>query len=117
VRKALAIGLLWFLGLAGFGSVSKLFACETCKSFLGFYGHCAAVAENETGYTQCATVPSLDGTTCIYSGDFCSSITVTGSGSGGGGTGGGGGSTCTGNGGFCPAECFSCGGGGGGPLN
>jgi hypothetical protein len=115
VRKFLAIALFWLMGFAGLGSSSKLLACETCKSILGFYEHCVMVADNETGYTLCSTIPSLDGTTCIFGGDFCSSITVTGSGGGGGGAGGGS-STCQGS-GFCPAECFSCGGGGGRPAN
>ena len=50
-------------------------------------------------------------TFCYESGSACYGITV-GGGGGGGGTGGGGGG-CASTGGFCPAECFSCSGGGG----
>jgi len=117
MRKVLAVGLFFMVGGVGLASSSKLLACETCHTTLGFYGHCTAVADGETGYTECYTVISLDGTSCLFAGDFCSSITVSGGGGGGETGGGGGGSTCQG-GSFCPAECFSCGSGSGGrPAN
>jgi hypothetical protein len=50
----------------------------------------------------------LGGAYCSESGSFCNSISVGG---GGGGTGGSGGGTSCSYQGYCPAECFSCGGG------
>lgn len=90
-------------------------SCDTCKLIgnLGSNSSCFP-AVNDVGVTQCqvhsdplAWPPS---TWCTEAGTFCSTIVVNGGG-GGGGTGGGGGGSC-GGGGFCPAACFSCGGGG-----
>ncbi|HEX6899047.1 MAG TPA: hypothetical protein VF789_05010 [Thermoanaerobaculia bacterium] len=47
---------------------------------------------------------------------FCFVTGGGGSGGGGGGTGGGGGACTRAPGAWCPAECFSCSGGGGGPM-
>jgi len=88
--------------------------CEICKInfFLGFIP-CRAVTESEVGSTICTDeYDVVAGYTCSESGTFCSGITVGGGGGGGGSTGGGGGSCQTSN--LCPAECFSCSGGGGG---
>ncbi len=49
---------------------------------------------------------------CSESGSACYGTTV----SGGGGSAGGGGS-CSYVNGWCPAECYNCGGGGGGPFS
>lgn len=84
--------------------------CEICKKgVLTSYAWCRPVQQEETGATNCVDYSSIAGPYCLESGNFCSWVSVGGGGSGGGGEGGGGGSGCTGS-GFCPAECFSCGG-------
>jgi hypothetical protein len=88
--------------------------CEICKAnlFLGFVP-CRSVTEDEVGSTICQDqYDPIGGSTCEESGTFCSGITVGGGGGGAGGTGGAGGNPCQTS-SFCPASCFSCGGGGG----
>ena len=89
-------------------------ACEYCKTrsfWWGFANWCAPVPpDGSLGVTNCydqGTTPSL---ACTEKGNVCSEITVDGGGTGG--SGGGGGGNCGGGAGGCPAECFSCGGGG-----
>ncbi len=114
-KNAILVSTVVLLSGIMFGTA--LNACETCDS-TGILGHlaynafCRAVGPDEVGSTRCELsydplTPSVD---CFESGTFCSTIVVTG----GGGDGGAGGGGCTG-GGFCPASCFSCGGGGGRP--
>lgn len=87
-------------------------ACQEC--FAHFDDEwCHSVPQGETGYTICFS-PEEASCCCSVGGDFCTDITVDGGGSGGG-TGGSGGSNPCYTTGFCPAECFSCGGGGGRP--
>lgn len=90
-------------------------SCEICKLYgnMGSNSNCFP-AVNDVGVTQCqlhsdplAFPPSV---WCTEAGTFCSTIVVNGGGGGGGGTGGGG--SCHGGTGGCPAECFSCSGGG-----
>ena len=88
-------------------------SCEICKPY-GTLNYSCFPAVNEVGVTHCqvfsdpfAWPPSV---WCTESGNFCSTIVVNGGGGGGGGTGGGAG--CQGGTGGCPAECFSCSGGG-----
>lgn len=109
---------LWKLALAGFILAAaaspplQAYECEICK--LSFTGNswCRAVREMETGVTQCKDyVANIGGSYCTEDGNACSWVTGVGGG-GGGGTGGGGGGSCSSSTGFCPAECFSCGGGG-----
>jgi hypothetical protein len=91
--------------------------CEICKPnfFLGFVP-CRAVAEDEVGATVCQDqYDPIGGFTCEESGTFCTGITVSGGGGGGNGGSGGGSGSCQTS-GFCPAFCFSCGGGGGRPA-
>src|SRR6185295_4011227 len=90
-------------------------SCEICELASGFGSNSRCFpAVNDVGVTVCqmfsdplAWPPS---TWCTEAGTFCSTIIVNGGGGGGGGTGGGGG--CQGGASGCPAECFSCGGGG-----
>lgn len=115
-RKAFGFTVLVLLAGGFLGSSAQ--ACEICDS-TGILGHlaynafCRGVGPDDIGATHCNLVydpltPSVD---CYESGSFCSTFTVTGGGGGaGGGTSGGG----CGGGGFCPASCFSCGGGVGG---
>lgn len=115
-RRFLLVGAL---ALSSFTLPRPVLGCEVCKYyfFLGF-APCRPVEEGETGATICTNHSDISGFSCEESGDFCSSITVTGGGGGGtGGVGGGGSDPCQTS-GFCPAECFSCSGGGGGrPAN
>jgi hypothetical protein len=89
-------------------------ACEICEYvFLLGYAPCKPVGPDDVGSTICTDhYDPISGFSCQESGDYCSNITI----GGGGGTGGGsdGGSCQTA--GFCPAQCFSCGGGGGRPA-
>lgn len=89
-------------------------ACELCfwTIWNPARAYCRPVQGTETGTTICDNaVDNSGGSWCTEGGDYCGVVNA-GGGSGGSGGGGGGGS-CNG-GGFCPAECFSCGGGGGG---
>ena len=99
------------------------FACYKCKYTVSraiVVASCIFAGSNETGYSGCTTraVPGENASECVFSGNFCTIIDVGGGGGGaGGGSGSGGGGTCAGGAAGCPAECFSCGGGGGGPAN
>lgn len=86
-------------------------ACEKCHEFWGDET-CVPAGPGDSGYTVCTT-PEEASCCCTFSGSAC---TGSGGGSGGGGGGGwgGGGNQCQTS-GFCPAECFSCGGSGGRP--
>lgn len=70
------------------------------------------LARDESGYMCCREESFGLETFCVQSGSACYGIEVDGGGGGSGGGGGGGG--CSYQGGWCPAECFSCSGGGGG---
>lgn len=83
-------------------------ACYDCDINLAGREICRLVFDGETGQLNCV----IQSNQCSLSGTFCSIINV-GGGGGGGTTGGGGG--CTTTNGSCPAECFSCTGGGGRP--
>lgn len=86
-----------------------LMACEDCFFNAQNIATCRPVFDGETGVTRCQSIA----TDCILSGTFCSEITAGGGGGGGGTGGSGGGGSChTSGGGGCPAECFSCSGGG-----
>jgi hypothetical protein len=105
---------------------SSLFACEDCylrgmRTPSGTVPQRATCWSSPDGVSE-GCLPLADGSNCeLWSyGSSCpeSSDDENGSGgggTGGGGTGGGGGCTTTAT-GSCPAECFSCGGGGGGFL-
>lgn len=82
-------------------------ACQKCADAKFNPDFCFPAGQGEAGMTICTNGDwgcHLDGAACTGG---------SGGGGGGGGTGGGGGGACSGS-GFCPAECFSCGGGGGG---
>jgi hypothetical protein len=91
-------------------------ACERCSSnweviLSGGQSWCHPVTGDEVGSTICTSgTTAIGGSYCSESGNFCNSITIGGGGGGGGTGGGGGGSSCSYQ-GYCPAECFSCGGG------
>jgi hypothetical protein len=85
-------------------------ACDKCVQFFDDES-CTTAGPGEIGNTICE-VPEEASCCCKYKGETCTGGSG-GSGSGGG-TGGGGGNQCATT-GFCPAECFSCGGGGGRP--
>lgn len=99
---------------AAFLSPAVASACEVCKTRSFWWGAanwCAPVPPDGTlGVTDChdqGTTPSL---ACTEQGNVCSEITII---DGGGSGGSGGGGNCGGGAGGCPAECVSCGGGGG----
>jgi hypothetical protein len=108
--------LFSILGLLFWTLPQPAMGCEVCKHifFLG-YAPCRPVAPDEVGSTVCTDqYDPYAGFSCVESGTFCSSIVVGGGGGGTGGTGGSGGSCQTS--GLCPAQCFSCSGGGGRPA-
>ena len=82
-------------------------ACQECFKFFDDEW-CQDAAPGRSGFTIC-TSPEEASCCCKVSGSPCTGGSGTGGGGGGGWGGGGGG--CSGS-GFCPAECFSCGGGG-----
>jgi hypothetical protein len=86
--------------------------CEICRASVlnPARSWCRPVSEGETGVTNCVDhVSHLGDSYCTEEGTFCSWVNAGGGSGGSGGGSGGGGSSCTGS-GFCPAECFSCGG-------
>jgi hypothetical protein len=80
-------------------------ACQDCFGNIQGIATCGPVRDGATGFTVCSSVT----TECVVGGSFCTEIDVHGGGSGGSGGGGG---ACHGGAGGCPAECFSCSGGG-----
>ena len=110
------IGLALLAAVMLIGSQSAVWAeCGTCqvcieKTTLTIPRDTCGVANNQDGYMCCSPETYGVATYCHMDGAACYGTTV-GGGGGGGGTGGSGGS-CRSTGGFCPAECFSCGGGG-----
>ena len=114
IAGVLCISLL--LALAGRASATTYYGCMKCKysSLVGIGAYCVSVGHEQYGQgTQCdetnTGLPWPNETTCSISGSPCYNVVVTDGG------GGGGGSAC-GTTGFCPAECFSCSGGGGRPA-
>lgn len=112
------IGLAAVVAVMLIGGQSAVWAgcgtCQVCKEGLSITltrDYCKG-ANSEDGWMCCREESFGLETFCYESGSACYGITV-GGGGGGGGTGGGGGG-CASTGGFCPAECFSCSGGGGG---
>jgi hypothetical protein len=111
---------LWLLLLA-LGAVSAsattYYGCFICKyrPVVGIGATCDQVGDGQNGDGwKCDEVNDLpwpDGPSCTLSGGPCLN-----SNAGGGGSGTGGSTTCQTS-GFCPAECFSCGGGFGRPAN
>ncbi|HEX6904299.1 MAG TPA: hypothetical protein VF789_31610 [Thermoanaerobaculia bacterium] len=94
-------------------------ACEVCgrSSWLTPWNYlCRPAKDKETGATGCTDnyEPVSNTTSCFESGDYCTVIIVNGGGTGGGGGGEEENPCQTSN--FCPAECFSCSGGGGRPA-
>lgn len=109
---AVKLSLLCFLMLFSFAPPVRAQSCEICKvGSLSGASWCRPVQQEETGATKCDDYVDIAGAYCVEGGNFCSWVNAGGGGGGSGGGGGGGGG-CSGS-GFCPAECFSCGGGGG----
>lgn len=115
MKRRLFLAVLGFAIASGWITSTPARACEDC------YWHwlnpsrsyCRPVNEGEVGVTNCVDyVDIYNDSYCTESGTYCSQITA-GGGSGGSGSGGGDGDACQTD-GFCPAECFSCSGGGGG---
>jgi hypothetical protein len=114
------IALCLAFGLPGaVSATATLIGCFTCSyaHITGMGQICkSAGCEHEGDGWECYednSLPWPDGPECSTNGQACYE-TCAGGGDGGSG-GGGGGSSCGGS-GFCPAECFSCGGGGGRPA-
>lgn len=111
-------GLLWLLLLlpvAGTASATIYEGCYVCQAIgRGGASYCRPVGHGEHGDgTRCEEEESLSGPFgpwCSMTPNPCYNVDVSGGGGGGGG-GSGGGNACL-TVGFCPAECFSCAGGG-----
>jgi hypothetical protein len=116
-----ALCFLLFLMLPGTASAStSYYGCYTCeyRGIVGIGETCRQVAPDSWGdgwiCYEDNSMPWPAGPECWTNGQACYNIVTGGNGgSGGGGTGGG--QTCQTS-GFCPAECFSCGGGPGRPA-
>lgn len=90
-------------------------SCYNCENVALWTDDCVEPQNNGIGTgINCRISTIYIRTVCMTSGGACSyhcTGDCGGPGDGGGGGGGGGdGDTCSGAGGFCPAECFSCGG-------
>lgn len=92
-------------------------SCQVChhRERITIPADYCAPANNENGSLCCDELDYGTGTICGEAGDSCYGIIVNGGG-GGGGTGGGGSTSCNYQNGWCPAECMSCGSGGGSPV-
>lgn len=118
VKKMRWIGLPVLVLLLLVGAQGAAWAgcgtCQVCKKRENFTipKDFCAVADDENGSMCCSQESFGLATYCTETGSSCYGI-VVGGGGGGGGTGGGGGGGCSSSSGWCPAECFSCGGGGG----
>lgn len=117
---AATLGLLILLALPGMAAaVTTYYGCFTCDAvgIVGMGGRCQSVPYNSWGDGwKCFEDESFglgfpNDPMCWTNQEQCYHILAGGGGGGGGGTGGGG-STCQNSTGFCPAECFTCGGGG-----
>ena len=109
------------LGVSALGPPVVEAQCYGCKHTVSrayVIATCVPAASNETGYSICEAkvISGTSSMECHFAGNFCTEMTVGGGGAGGG-AGSGGGGSCIGGPAGCPAECFACGGnGGGGPA-
>jgi hypothetical protein len=112
--------LLFLMGAAEtLASTTTYYGCFKCKyiTLTGLASICSGVAPLQGGdgwkCYEDNTLPWPDGPICWVDGGPC-----TNGGDGGGGAGGsaGGGTDPCATSGFCPAQCFSCGDGGGRPA-
>ena len=115
-KLGLLVILLLFPGLTSRSEASTVTYeddCYTCNNtaILGIDQECGTPPDYSYGTGTTCHELRINGlpTACYTSGFECYRITVNGGGGGSGGTGGGG--SCHSS-GFCPAECFSCSGGG-----
>lgn len=104
MRKRNALLLVLVSAVLWVGGSKTAAACQDCFFNIQNIATCRPTFDGEIGNLYCQSIT----TDCIFSGPVCTVITVEG---GGGGSGGGGGA-CQGGSGGCPAECFSCSGGG-----
>jgi hypothetical protein len=116
----LAVGSIWLVTLLAIPRVANAdvsYGCFVCKytAPVGLGAHCHQVGPGENGdgwkCTEITDLPWPNGPECYVDGGACYNSAAGG---GGGPSGGGGGGTTCQVSGFCPAECFSCGSGGGG---
>lgn len=116
VGIGLLAGVFVLLMLPLSASATSYYGCFNCRprGLTGFGGTCSGAGNGGTGAgTRCdedsTDLPYPNDVTCATSGNACYETDVT---DGGGGLSSGG-DVCTkgGPGGFCSAQCFSCGGG------
>lgn len=115
--RLVGVGLLLFILGAGNGvaKITTYYGCYNCKSIhpTSEAAICsgAGVLQGGSGWIcyEDDTLPWPDGPTCWTNGQACTNGGDGGAGTGG--AGGGGSNPCATN-GFCPAQCFSCSGGG-----
>lgn len=107
-----AFVLLMLVGTQGVAR-AECGSCQVCreKTRLTLPADYCATANDEDGYMCCSPETYGLATYCNLEGAACYGISVGGGGGGGGGGTGGGGGSCSYQNGWCPAECFSCGGG------
>jgi hypothetical protein len=109
-----ATGLL--AGLALLSPVRALaqVVCQDCQScqppFNPAYTQCCLHVGSTCGTSKYCVTQISNVSDCVSAGDICGGHTTCTGGNGGGGNGGGGGACTAAYTGFCPAECFSCGG-------
>jgi len=115
VVTGLLVGFLVLLALPRSASAATYYGCFNCRprATTGFGGTCDGAGNGGTGAgTRCdedATyLPFPNDVTCTTSGNACYETDVT---DGGSGTSSGGDICTKKSGGFCSAQCFSCGGG------
>jgi hypothetical protein len=98
---------LFAMGIPADASTTTWEGCFVCSD-QGTASHFCAGAREGAGW-RCTETDIQGFTICSITGGPCLNPDY-GGGTGGGG--GGGGGSCQSSSGFCPAECFSCGGGG-----
>ena len=116
-KKSMVFSLLILLATSGSVSAVTSYGCFYCRpvSPTGMGATCHQVGDGDNGdgwqCTQVNDLPWPDGPACYTNNDPCHNVDV-----GGGGGGGSSSSPTCQTSGFCPAECFSCSGGGGRPA-
>jgi len=109
MRKALAVAwiLLLFGGASGWAAdCTSSTGCTDCGFGSDNKAKCTFVAYD--AFCDCTVTVAYGGTACAMDGT-CDYLPGGGSGGGTGGSGGSGGSCVRSPGGWCPAECTSCG--------
>lgn len=110
------IGLPVFVAFLLAGASRQAWAecgsCQVCRerTRITIPADYCSLADSENGSMCCSVTSYGPGTYCSESGSTCYGIIVGGGGGGGGTGGGGGGGGCSYQNGWCPSECWSCGG-------